>query len=335
MQSRPRQGALHAASSPDFAWAGNGHEHPSSRSWAAFLSQEPRCPFETPDAEVFDGRIVGHFNGEALLTDVSGTVFVLRDRWMAPPPLLLQAVISGNAYLSRAAEPEQEIDKNSLVFRFMDSQAQIRVPGEGRLVSLAFPRRYLSSHFLTKESLDVLLGVHRDSMAMQLLRNFLVTLNENSAGPKQSVARIFETIGALCGMRLDELPVNALPPGVKSGRTRQETIQKFLAENFSNPDLSPAFVAEQLGISTRYIHKLMKQGGKTFNDEVTRLRLNFCKSALMEWHLHGRSISEIAFAAGFRELSRFNRHFRMAYGTTPSDARKSFLSTGTQPGGEQ
>jgi len=40
----------------------------------------------------------------------------------------------------------------------------------------------------------------------------------------------------------------------------------------------------------------------------------------------GRTISAVAFACGFGDLSYFNRSFRRRYGMPPSDARKNGAS---------
>ncbi len=319
-----------AGSGADFSWSGTTHtEIPSTYSWSSFLGGEPRCPFETLDAANFLGHLRGLVIGEALLTDLQGSTFAIRDRFPDTSAIafVLQVVDSGSAWISQGGNSERELDNTVVVFRLPNRDTLIRVSTGARIISLAFPRHYLSSRFLVEESLEALQGFHRDSMAMQLVRKFLVALSNNYTGQRPRTARVFETITALLGMRLDELPADSLPPGAKSGRTRHEAVQMFLEENFTNPELRPALVAKQLDISTRYLHKLLKQNDMSFAEEVTTRRLNFCKAALSDWQLRGRSISEIAFAAGFRELSQFNRHFRAAFGMTPSAARRNFLSS--------
>jgi AraC-like DNA-binding protein len=43
---------------------------------------------------------------------------------------------------------------------------------------------------------------------------------------------------------------------------------------------------------------------------------------LETWAPHSRSIAEIAYAAGFGDLSTFNHAFRRHFGCTPSDVRR-------------
>jgi transcriptional regulator GlxA family with amidase domain len=40
-----------------------------------------------------------------------------------------------------------------------------------------------------------------------------------------------------------------------------------------------------------------------------------------------RPVSQIAFAAGFNDLSHFSRTYRVRYGYTPRDARSAALAT--------
>jgi AraC-like DNA-binding protein len=49
-------------------------------------------------------------------------------------------------------------------------------------------------------------------------------------------------------------------------------------------------------------------------------RLEECKVALMN-PIGGRSVTDIAFAWGFKSLATFHRNFRHAFGVTPGELR--------------
>lgn len=87
--------------------------------------------------------------------------------------------------------------------------------------------------------------------------------------------------------------------------------------------LCPATVAQQVGVSVRYLHRLLETTGRSFSKVVLEKRLALCRSALGDAALRQRSIAEIAFAHGFADLSHFNRSFKRAYGLTPRDLRAS------------
>ena len=88
------------------------------------------------------------------------------------------------------------------------------------------------------------------------------------------------------------------------------------------PDLSAATISTQLGISARYVQVLFEEGGETFSAYVARLRMEWLRRMLDDPRHAHRRISDLAFEAGFRDLSTFNRQFRRHFGEAPSAARR-------------
>ena len=101
---------------------------------------------------------------------------------------------------------------------------------------------------------------------------------------------------------------------------RRQQILDYLEHNATEPDLTPAFVARRFGISKRYLHKLLSEHGTSFHATLLRLRLQRCFEALARTDKR-RTVAEIAFDAGFSDLSSFNRRFRAAYGIQPRRVR--------------
>ncbi|WP_283810827.1 helix-turn-helix domain-containing protein [Bradyrhizobium macuxiense] len=61
--------------------------------------------------------------------------------------------------------------------------------------------------------------------------------------------------------------------------------------------------------------------GASRDGEVVAEGRGLAAARLIDPRSSGRSISTIAFEAGFGDLSYFNRTFRLRYGATPSDIR--------------
>jgi AraC family transcriptional activator of tynA and feaB len=95
-------------------------------------------------------------------------------------------------------------------------------------------------------------------------------------------------------------------------------VTKVINKNISNPHLSPGIVAKELGISTRYIHKLLAHSETTFSAYLTAERLEHIKSELIAFSRHPVPVSLLAFQWGFNDLSTFNRAFKDRFGCTPS-----------------
>ena len=74
-------------------------------------------------------------------------------------------------------------------------------------------------------------------------------------------------------------------------------------------------------MTPRYIQKLFEDDGVTFSEYVLERRLAEAHRSLADPHLANRSISTIAFNAGFSDLSYFNRTYRRRFGATPTETR--------------
>jgi hypothetical protein len=83
----------------------------------------------------------------------------------------------------------------------------------------------------------------------------------------------------------------------------------------------PGAPTEVLGITPRYLQRIFEASGTSFTEQVNELRLKRAFALLMEAADGPRRISEIAFQAGFSDLSHFNRLFRSRFGDTPSGVR--------------
>jgi AraC family transcriptional regulator of adaptative response/methylated-DNA-[protein]-cysteine methyltransferase len=83
---------------------------------------------------------------------------------------------------------------------------------------------------------------------------------------------------------------------------------------------SVARLADKLGIGPRHLLRLfLRHAGATPSEVAATRRVQAAKRLLGDSTL---SLSEIAFAAGFRSVRRFNHAFRAIYGRPPSSFRK-------------
>jgi AraC-like DNA-binding protein len=85
-------------------------------------------------------------------------------------------------------------------------------------------------------------------------------------------------------------------------------------------------VALRQRVTPRYVQMLFQDEGMTFSEFVLGQRLTRVYHELRDPRFRRTNISSIAFAAGFSELSYFNRTFRRRFGMSPSDLRRSDLA---------
>jgi len=111
--------------------------------------------------------------------------------------------------------------------------------------------------------------------------------------------------------------------GVRATRLRE--IKADIAEKLASPNLSVETVAMRQQVSPWYVQMLFEQEGTTFSQYVISQRLLRAHRMLTDPRFADRSITSLAFDAGFGDLSYFNRAFRRCYGGTPSEIRAAAI----------
>jgi AraC-like DNA-binding protein len=109
-------------------------------------------------------------------------------------------------------------------------------------------------------------------------------------------------------------------------RTLLNRLSNSLLDRFHEPELDPSSLAEEHGLSKRYVHMVFAKAGTSFCKELEKIRLERAKRLLEDRRFDGLDIMEIALRCGFRDSSRFSRRFRDRYGTPPSLYRRQMES---------
>lgn len=189
-----------------------------------------------------------------------------------------------------------------------------------RLVNCRISRTLIAP--LVRE-LDDAVGKPITSPVLPFFLNYLKLVNDaqtlSERQMRQSVvAHILDLAALVLGARSDaakRAAQHALPAA------RMQRIKDYIATEGSNPELTLALVASKHGISKSYVRKLFDVEGTNFTEFVLNQRLARAYRMLTDHGLIDRRISDIAHAAGFNDLSYFNRTFRRVYGASPSDIR--------------
>jgi AraC family transcriptional regulator, positive regulator of tynA and feaB len=101
---------------------------------------------------------------------------------------------------------------------------------------------------------------------------------------------------------------------------------KLWIETHLGEELSAEGIAGGCKLSVRHINRLFAREKTSVMHHVWERRLARCHSDLNDLAMRHRSISDIAFAWGFNDLSHFSRTYRARYGCTASEARLSGVS---------
>jgi AraC family transcriptional activator of tynA and feaB len=87
--------------------------------------------------------------------------------------------------------------------------------------------------------------------------------------------------------------------------------------------LGAATLAARFRCSERYVHRLFATTGRSVGEHVNEKRIAACTHELLDRNSAHKTIAEIAFAAGFRDISHFNRLFKRCNGLAPREFRRA------------
>jgi len=100
---------------------------------------------------------------------------------------------------------------------------------------------------------------------------------------------------------------------------RLELMKAEALRNLDKSNLTIETVAKANGLSSRQAQRLFASSGTTFTEFVLEQRLLLSRQLLLRDQARLRKVSDIAFSAGFNDLSYFHRSFKRRFGVTPAD----------------
>lgn len=101
-----------------------------------------------------------------------------------------------------------------------------------------------------------------------------------------------------------------------------ESVKAYIRENYSNPELNVAFIAERFDVSAAHIgNRFRKLTGLGILDYVHTVRLARCKELLEQ----GCTIKHCADATGYTDIKTLQRAFKRYEGITPGQYKEGSL----------
>jgi AraC family transcriptional regulator, positive regulator of tynA and feaB len=100
--------------------------------------------------------------------------------------------------------------------------------------------------------------------------------------------------------------------------------RRLISLKFNSPDLRPEQIARALGISTRTLHRVFAEHGETVMKAIMAERVDRAAKLLAAPEARDRTVTDIAFACGFNDVSHFGRVFEARVSSTPSQWRRQF-----------
>jgi AraC-like DNA-binding protein len=204
-------------------------------------------------------------------------------------------------------------------------------PGDVEQLVLLVPRKQLRQRVGMVERLTATV-LSRDNALGAITGDFLHSFARDVGRLRASVAvrleeQAIDMISMAFTSTMDEMePRSSATRSVLACRGRA-----YIESNLCNPKLSPADVAEQLGISRRYLSTVFSCAGLPVERLIRERRLEKCARDLADRGLTFRSIGDIAYSWGFNNLTHFSQAFKTMFGLSPREYRKHMLVDGKIP----
>jgi AraC family transcriptional activator of tynA and feaB len=190
------------------------------------------------------------------------------------------------------------------------------------------PFQHLSVHLPRS-----ILYLHPDGPAASVLylfsaRNFLtrslLMLSKLVVGERQQCGIVAELSlrdslislisGALAAGRED--PTQGPSAAARRAFARAQAV---IERGLTDPDLGPADIARQAGMSLRSLHRLFYQHDESVCSYILSRRLQRAYQMLISSSARRRTVTEVAFHWGFKDLGHFSRAFHRKFRRSPSD----------------
>jgi AraC-like DNA-binding protein len=230
--------------------------------------------------------------------------------------------------LQGSAEIEQEkasftVDPDSLAIIPGGLPYRLSFPQAGKRLLLRIPLQVFHERVLGRQIRDF--GVHVFSGAglvqitVDLLKSLVMQAGDMTETERYTVAEV--TLELMAAVLRSEAGAGQDQQGSVQA-ARMTRILSYLEENFTRHDLTPAKVAEANSVSIRHLHNLFQHSDATVTKWIWERRLKAARDNLLNPAMADRSITEIAFDAGFNDSAHFSRTFKARFDISPSQLRR-------------
>lgn len=233
--------------------------------------------------------------------------------------------------VATTADGEISLDAGEGIFLPCNSGATFERPQTGRLLCARFERAFILSRIPdVKNHVGSRIGPGLE--ALRLFTSYLTDLDDEQSLSTPElralvVTHVYELFALALKASLDASHSTSMP-GSHSELFR--AITRYIVNNLAERDLAIATVASENRISVRRLQRVFESEGLTFSQFVTQQRLQRVYDALMDVRQANLSVSSIALANGFGDVSHFNKVFRAHFGRAPSDVRQAITGGRTQ-----
>jgi len=247
--------------------------------------------------------------------------------------LVLISATRGNV---RVIQGSREIDLTAgqMCLAEMNIAGAVDLKQTGGFTTTRFPRHLLLEVAPSAErQLGRTLG--HDRALSLMIERYTALCNEvagalDPLGQKTAAQHLTDLVGHFIGTSSEQKDLVG-QRGVSMARLN--LLKAAVLKNLNKANLTIENVARANGLSPRQAQRMFASSGTTFTEFVLEQRLLLSRQLLLRESARNRKVSDIAFTAGFNDLSYFHRSFKKRFGVTPSDVEMPRAENAAAPRG--
>jgi AraC family transcriptional activator of tynA and feaB len=202
-----------------------------------------------------------------------------------------------------------------------NTEYELDFNGASNSIVLAIPRAELEASVANLRS-HLEHSFHYDSELVRLLAHLCKGILDSERRLNQAVhdelsSSVLNLVAATMHQANDEAP-QAPTWGQNAMLNR---IKSHVRKNIQDAELDPAKVADAIGITVGYLHKVFRSEDSSIMRFILSERLERCRMELARGD-RVENISQIAFTWGFNDASHFTRSFRAKFDMSPREYRR-------------
>ena len=148
---------------------------------------------------------------------------------------------------------------------------------------------------------------------LELLERNLHSINEDE------MPRVHDALRAMLGACIRPTSVRIAEAYDLTGITLKERARTAIRRNIASARLGSALLCREVGVSRTHLYRIFEnEGGVSRYILRTRLRMAFAQICEADASV---SVTTIAVACGFPDVSTFSRSFKREFGMTPTEVR--------------
>ena len=215
-----------------------------------------------------------------------------------------------------------DMEGAGLVLLDLSASGELELTADFRLMALLLPRELLERHIARPHALCAAVVTEGQSGAARIALRMLQSLAENhSRVPPPDADALLEELARAAARAYGSLPACGSSETARSILLTR--IRQYVLLHLQEDMLTHQQTAAAIGLSEMDLKELLRLERTTLSRMIWLQRLEEARRMLSLRALADRSVKEIAWACGFKDMSHFSCAFKTRFGSGPREFRQA------------